>query len=173
MDPKVKIRPETGADAETIFDLTQKAFKTQPRAAGTEGFIIDRLRTKGNLSLSLVAEKRGEILGQVSFSQVEISGQSRGWYGLGPVSVRPDLHGKGVGSALIRAGLERLAGGGRGGLRPGGGPRLLPPLRLCGHPRFGNGRRSSRSRAGAFLFRKHPLGAGRFRPGLFPIAPLR
>ena len=115
MDPNVKIRPETGADFETIFDLTQKAFKTQPRAAGTEGFIIDRLRKKGNLSLSLVAEKRGEILGQVSYSPVEISGQSPGWYGLGPVSVRPDLHGNGVGSTLIRAGLEKLAGLGAAG----------------------------------------------------------
>ena len=39
---------------------------------------------------------------------VTISDGTENWFGLGPVSVLPELHGKGVGSALIREGLSRL-----------------------------------------------------------------
>ena len=112
---EVVIRPETGADHQAIFNLTQEAFKTQPMASGTEGFIIDRLRRKGRLSLSLVAEEEGELMGQVSFSPVEISGGSRGWYGLGPVAVLPGLHGQGIGGALIRRGLDEIKSRGAAG----------------------------------------------------------
>ena len=106
--PEVEIRPETGGDQEAVFAVTQEAFKTQPHASGTEGHIINRLREKGSLCLSLVADMQGKVVGQVSFSPVELSGGGNGWYGLGPVAVRPELHGRGIGGALIREGLLRL-----------------------------------------------------------------
>jgi putative acetyltransferase len=53
-----------------------------------------------------------EVVGHVAFSPITIDGADVGWFGLGPVSVRPDLHGKGIGSAIIKEGMEclRIAG---------------------------------------------------------------
>ena len=48
------------------------------------------------------------MIGHVAFSRVEISDGTTDWYGLGPVSVTPELQRRGIGSALIRAGLARL-----------------------------------------------------------------
>lgn len=61
-------------------------------------------------SLSLVTVKDGEIVGHVAFSPITISGEATKWYGLGPVSVWPDQQSKGIGQALIIAGLNRLRG---------------------------------------------------------------
>ncbi|WP_375691420.1 GNAT family N-acetyltransferase [Pseudooceanicola sp. LIPI14-2-Ac024] len=101
------IRPEAAADAAAIRALTDAAFAGAPHSDGTEGAIVDRLRAENALSLSLVAETGREIVGHVAFSPVTV-GNAAGWYGLGPVSVRPDLQGTGIGSAMIRDGLDRL-----------------------------------------------------------------
>jgi len=37
-----------------------------------------------------------------------MSDGTKDWYGLGPVSVHPDLQGRGIGKALVREGLARL-----------------------------------------------------------------
>nr|WP_222857169.1 N-acetyltransferase [Rhizobium herbae] len=102
------IRPEKPGDVEAIHSLTREAFKDHPYSDGTEHFIVDRLRHAGALSLSLVAEVEGEVVGHVAFSPVEFSDGSAGWFGLGPVSVLPSRQGKGIGGALIRRGLEIL-----------------------------------------------------------------
>ena len=60
------------------------------------------------MTLSLVAVEGIEIIGHVAFSPVRIGAVIECWYGLGPVSVRPDRRGRGVGQALIREGLHRL-----------------------------------------------------------------
>jgi putative acetyltransferase len=60
------------------------------------------------LTVSLVAILGGEILGHAAFSGVTINGETDGWYGLGPVSVRPAQQRKGIGQALINEGLDRL-----------------------------------------------------------------
>lgn len=102
------IREETPGDAGIIREITEAAFATAPHASGTEGRIVDALRAAGALHLSLVAEEDGAVVGHVAFSPVTIGGATCGWSGLGPVSVRPDRQGLGIGSLLIRAGLERL-----------------------------------------------------------------
>ncbi|GKQ56000.1 hypothetical protein BRSPCE3_68550 [Bradyrhizobium sp. Ce-3] len=40
---------------------------------------------------------------------MQIDGVAGRWYGLGPISVTPDLQRQGIGGALIREGLARLA----------------------------------------------------------------
>jgi putative acetyltransferase len=70
--------------------------------------IVDRLRERGALAISLVAEHRGRILGHVAFSPAVPEDSSAGWYTLGPVSVDPDVQRQGIGKALIRAGMARL-----------------------------------------------------------------
>lgn len=104
----IEIRDEDPNEAPSIRRLTEAAFKLSDHSSGTEGAIIEALRRAGALSISLVAIRDAEILGHVAFSPVTIDGRELDWYGLGPVSVRPDVQGNGIGSALIREGLVRL-----------------------------------------------------------------
>ncbi len=101
------IRDERKGDEAAISAVTTAAFGTLAEASGTEAEIIDRLRAAGALSLSLVAERSGEIVGHAAFSPA-VLGEAEDWSGLGPVSVRPDLHRQGIGSALMKEGLDRL-----------------------------------------------------------------
>lgn len=106
----MNIRKETTADIDTIVEVTIEAFKTfrGPPGEHTEQFIIGALRDAGALSLSLVAEDAGHIIGHIAFSPVTISDGSVGWYGVGPISVIPEWQGKGVGTALMHEGLTIL-----------------------------------------------------------------
>jgi len=104
----IRIRDEQLTDIERIAEITRDAFLAAPRSSHTEHLIVANLRQSQALALSLVAEVDGEIVGHVAFSEVEISDGSNGWFGLGPLTVKPGMQGKGIGSALVRAGLERL-----------------------------------------------------------------
>ncbi|MGX5736460.1 GNAT family N-acetyltransferase [Bosea thiooxidans] len=113
------IRAEQPGDIDAIRALTTEAFATAPHRSGTEAAIVDGLRAAGALTLSLVAVAGdgtdAALLGHVAFSPVTIDGADRGWFGLGPVSVRPGRQRGGIGSALIREGLRRLRASGAGG----------------------------------------------------------
>ena len=102
------IRKETTSDIEAITQVTIAAFKTLPISNHTEQFIIKALRAAGALTISLVAEIDGRVVGHVAFSPVIISDGATGWYGLGPVSVLPDYQKQGIGKALINKGLSLL-----------------------------------------------------------------
>ena len=108
MNPKIVIRSETDADVSAITKVTVAAFKTLAISNHTEQFIIAALCAAGALTLSLVAEMDGRVIGHIAFSPVTISDGTRNWYGLGPVSVLPAYQRQGVGKALIREGLARL-----------------------------------------------------------------
>jgi putative acetyltransferase len=102
------IRPEMSNDYESITRVTLAAFTGKFSDNPNEHLIVKGLREAGVLSLSLVAEKDGEIVGHVAFSVVLIDGENKGWYGLGPISVLPEFQKQGVGSKLIREGLSRI-----------------------------------------------------------------
>lgn len=102
------IRPETPADVESIAAVTEIAFRTLAISSHTEQFIVAALRAAQALTVSLVAEMDGRVVGHIAFSPVTISDGSPQWYGLGPVSVLPDLQRQGIGSALVNEGLARL-----------------------------------------------------------------
>ena len=108
MDLKVVIRSETDADAGAINEVTIAAFKDLEVSNHTEQFIVVALRAAKALTISLVAEADGRVVGHIAFSPVAISDGTPGWYGLGPVSVLPEYQRQGVGKALIREGLARL-----------------------------------------------------------------
>lgn len=116
------IRRERPEDAAAIGALTAVAFEGHPYSDGSEPKIIERLRRLGQLSLSLVAEEKGEIVGHVAFSPVTLTGGEAGWYGLGPVSVSPSRQRGGIGSALINEGLTILKGEGAQGFALAGDP---------------------------------------------------
>jgi putative acetyltransferase len=102
------IRRETAGDAGAISDVTAAAFSTLAISSHTEQFIVAALRAAGALTISLVAEVDGRVVGHIAFSPVTISDGSQGWYGLGPVSVLPEYQRQGIGGALIREGLSQL-----------------------------------------------------------------
>lgn len=108
MHPVITIRSETESDAYAIGNVTAAAFRTLEVSSHTEQFIIEALRAAKALSLSLVAETNGEVVGHIAFSPVTMSDGTPGWYGLGPVSVLPAYQRQGIGKALIREGLSRL-----------------------------------------------------------------
>ena len=102
------IRDERTADIDAIRRVVTAAFANVSLSQQTEPAIVDRLRSSGAMSLSLVALEGDEIVGHIAFSPVTIAGRNHGWHGLGPVAVRPDQQGRGIGQALVRGGLERL-----------------------------------------------------------------
>jgi putative acetyltransferase len=104
----VHIRPERPDDTHAILRLVERAFASAPHSNGCEQFIVSALRKAGALTVSLVAEEAGDAIGHVAFSPVSLTDGSSRWYGLGPVAVEPSAQGVGVGSALIRAGLDVL-----------------------------------------------------------------
>jgi len=108
MNPKIVIRNETGADVGTITEVTVAAFKTLEISNHTEQFIIEALRAAKALTVSMVAELHGRVIGHIAFSPVTISDRTRNWFGLGPVSVLPEYQRQAIGKALIQEGLSRL-----------------------------------------------------------------
>ncbi len=108
MDRKIVIRSETDADVSAITKVTVAAFETLEISNHSEQFIIAALRAAKALTISLVAEVEGRVVGHIAFSPLTISDGTRNWYGLGPVSVLPEFQRQGIGKALIREGLSRL-----------------------------------------------------------------
>ena len=110
MNPKIIIRNEIDADVDEITEVTVAAFKTLEISNHTEEFIVEALRANNALTVSLIAEVDGHVVGHVAFSPVTISDGTQNWYGLGPVSVLPEHQRKGIGKSLILEGISRLKG---------------------------------------------------------------
>lgn len=104
----IQIRDEQNTDIQAIFDLTKAAFNDEEYSSHTEQFIVNALRAAKQLTVSLVAETHGKIVGHIAFSPVSISDGTTDWYGLGPISVIPEYQGKGIGFELMREGLNRI-----------------------------------------------------------------
>ncbi len=102
------IRKEIESDIQTIFEITKAAFESHPYSACTEPFIVGALRAANALTISLVAEVDGKVLGHAAFSPVTVSDCSPDCYGLGPISVLPGFQKRGIGKALTHEGLSLL-----------------------------------------------------------------
>ncbi len=102
------VREEVPVDAAIIEAVTVAAFLDAPHASHTEQHIVNALRRAGALTVSLVAELDGVLVGHVALSPVSISDGSPHWFGLGPISVLPAHQRHGVGCALMAAALAAL-----------------------------------------------------------------
>lgn len=93
-----------------ITEVTEAAFQTMEISDHTEQFIVTALRKAGALTVSLVAELDGRVVGHIAFSPITMSDGTADWYGMGPVSVLPQVQRKGIGKALVQEGLSQLKG---------------------------------------------------------------
>jgi putative acetyltransferase len=97
------IRKETQEDIAAIRSVNEQAFD------GTvEADIVEKLRERGALTLSLVAIKDNEITGHIVFSPVKVESERSSFeaIALAPMAILPAYQHKGIGSQLVRAGLE-------------------------------------------------------------------
>ncbi len=103
----VSVRAETPKDIDAIYRLNTAAFDGRTEEAD----LVDELRSSGDLLVSLIAVRDSEPVGHIAFSRlvVDTADGPVGGVALAPVSVHPGCQSEGVGSVLIRAGLEKLA----------------------------------------------------------------
>jgi putative acetyltransferase len=130
----IKIRNESVEDIDSITRLTAAAFEHEEHSSHTEQFIVNALRRSKQLTVSLVAVENGEVVGHVAISPVRISSGATGWFGLGPISVWPERHGRGIGSALMTAALEALQRLGGAGCVVLGDPGYYGRFGFKAHP---------------------------------------
>ncbi|MGZ3196407.1 MAG: GNAT family N-acetyltransferase [Croceibacterium sp.] len=103
------IRRERDGDEAAIAHVIAAAFAGGEWSDGSEAAIVDRLRDSLELESSYVAvTPSGSVVGHIAFSPVTVDGGECGWYGLGPLAVLPDWQRRGIGAALVEAGLEDL-----------------------------------------------------------------
>jgi putative acetyltransferase len=95
----MNIRFEQPGDIEKIREVNLQAFETE-----TEANLVESLRNADVELISLVAEENGEVIGHILFSPV-ILGDLK-IMGLAPMAVLPDRQNKGVGTKLVKAGLQ-------------------------------------------------------------------
>jgi putative acetyltransferase len=108
------IRASLTKDYERIEAIHLAAFSASKLGYNGEAELVRALHTSDDTLVSLVAEQHGKMVGHVMFSRmrVEADGSHLSAAGLAPVVVLPNLQSVGIGSALIRAGLEALRAAG-------------------------------------------------------------
>jgi putative acetyltransferase len=136
------IRESDSRDLDGIRAIHQSAFPVAERDSVSR-LAIELARTPSESALlSLLAEHGDRAVGHVAFSPLRIDGAERlDGSILAPLAVQPDAQRSGIGTALVRAGLERLEAGGvtlvlvygdpdyygRFGFEPGLGERFIAP----------------------------------------------
>jgi putative acetyltransferase len=107
----VTIRPELPKDFATVFTIHQRAFGRPEEAR-----LVEELRCGADPKISLVAVLDNRVVGHIFFSPVTIEGQalSPAALGLAPMAVMPELQNQGIGSQLVRAGLDAARRAGHG-----------------------------------------------------------
>ncbi|MBE0699374.1 MAG: N-acetyltransferase [Anaerolineaceae bacterium] len=100
------IRPEKPADIAAIYSLNKQSFDGRDAEPG----LVDAVRSSEYFipQLSLVAEENGQVVGHILFSRihVETTGGKIPALALAPMAVLPEFQNKGIGSALVRHGLD-------------------------------------------------------------------
>ena len=97
-----KVRAETPADHTAIAQITATAFNNT-----AEVQLITQLRQHSNECVSLVAEQHAKLVGHIMFSPATLANAADiKLMALAPMAVSNVLQHQGIGSALVRAGLE-------------------------------------------------------------------
>lgn len=130
----VIIRDEKDEDIPAIRVVNEQAF-----GRPAEANLVDALRRNGKATLSLVAEEEGQIVGHILFSPVTIESGRTEFYGVGlaPLAVLPEFQNRGIGSALVKHGLDRCREAGHSFAIVLGHPRYYPRFGFVPASRFG------------------------------------
>jgi putative acetyltransferase len=129
----MEIRAAQPADAEGVRAVHRAAFETE-----TEANLVEVLHQQASPLVSLVAEDAGSIIGHVLFSPAVLQDHPGvKIMGLAPMAVRPDRQGRGIGSSLVRAGLEACTQAGFAGAIVLGHAHYYPRFGFQPASRFG------------------------------------
>lgn len=127
----VSIRAEAEDDVRAVHEVNTSAFGSPQEAR-----LVDALRMAAQPLVSLVAEKDGAVVGHILFTPVTLADSSDLIMGLAPMAVMPDFQGSGIGSSLVRAGLERCKELGAGAAVVLGHPEYYPRFGFVPAARF-------------------------------------
>ena len=117
-----RIRTEIPDDVPSVHELNALAFPTE-----AEADLVDALRDNAQPIVSLVAEQHNTIVGHIMFTPVELCGNSSlKIMGLAPMAVTPDQQKRGIGSQLVKNGLDRCRDIGAGAVVVLGHPSYYP-----------------------------------------------
>lgn len=99
----MNIREEQPSDIDKIWKVNTGAFETEAEAS-----LVNALRSSGCPYLSLVAEIENEVVGHILFTPVELfeDGNTLKIMGLAPMAVLNKYQNRGIGSKLVKTGLE-------------------------------------------------------------------
>jgi putative acetyltransferase len=119
----VDLRAEQTQDRVVVRDIHRRAFRHHGDVVAT---LVDALREDDPAALSIVAEEAGEVVGHVMFSRSLLDAPRRliAVQVLSPLAVAPEWQRRGIGSALVRHGLDLLD------------ERGVPLVFVEGDPRF-------------------------------------
>jgi len=132
---RLLIRTEEEKDWAAVYALNAAAFETP-----AEANLVDALRQQARPVVSLVADDNQTVVGHMMFSPVSLTCHlDVKIMGLAPMAVAPNHQRKGIGSALVRAGLERCKQLGFGAVVVLGHPEYYPRFGFSPSSRFGIG----------------------------------
>jgi putative acetyltransferase len=114
-----EVREEEPRDQEGVRKVNLAAFSNGPEAA-----VVDRLRAACDDYLGFVAVEDGAVVGHILFTPATLDGCDAVGMGLAPMAVLPERQRMGVGSQLVRHGLEHVRRSGR------------PFVIVLGHPDY-------------------------------------
>ena len=126
----LEVRHEAADDLDGIREVNRLAF-----GQDDEGALVDALRDGGFGVASLVAEDGGRIVGHIYFSHLPIEADDKvvEAAALAPMAVLPDRQRAGIGSALVRAGLEACRAAGIAAVVVLGHPDYYPRFGFSAH----------------------------------------
>ena len=103
MTQKLEIRDGVSADIGAIELLYPDAFPDEDLLPLVRDLLAD-----ATVATSIIGEINSRIVGHVVFTKCGVTGERANAALLGPLAVTPSRQGLGIGSALVRAGLQQL-----------------------------------------------------------------
>jgi putative acetyltransferase len=131
----IRIRPERVEEHGAIREIVRAAFGQEDEAV-----LVDALRRESEYvpGLSLVAQSGDHIVGQILFTRLHIGpDEPPPFLALAPIAVRPDCQKRGIGSALVRNGIELSRRLGFRGIVVVGHPEYYPKFGFLPARSFG------------------------------------